>query len=64
MSFRPAIVVSSNPINFISVHSLQQQHTHVKCALTKLNGLGSQLWQAEVTFIQALFKMIRENLRL
>ena len=31
--------------------SLHQQRTRVKYALTKLNGLCSQLWQAELTFI-------------
>ena len=50
-----------NPINLISVHSLYQQHTRVKCALTKLSGLCSQLWQAEMALIQASFQLKREH---
>ena len=54
MSFRPTIVVSSNQINVLNVHSLNQQHTRVKCALTKLNVLCSQLLQAKMAFIWGL----------
>ena len=39
MPFRLAIVVSSNPINFINAHSLHYKPAREQCALTKLYGL-------------------------
>ena len=39
MPFRFAIVVSSNPINFINEHSVHSKPACEQCALTKLNGL-------------------------
>ena len=39
MPFWLAIVVSSNPINFINAHSLHYKPASEQCALKKLNGL-------------------------
>ena len=39
MLFRLVIVVSSNPINLINKHTLQQKPARERCAVTKLNGL-------------------------
>ena len=51
MPFQLAIVVSSNPINFINVHSLHQKPAHWQNYMDYC----SQLWQAEMAFIVDMY---------
>ena len=52
MLFRLAIVVSSDPINFINAYSLPLKHTRNMYIVHSQSWIDycSQLWQAEMTF--------------
>ena len=62
MPFRLAIVVSSNPLT-LSMCILYTRNPLVKMRIDKVKWIKycSQLWQAEMALIHALFKLKREN---